>query len=60
MTKIAIKYLNNSESEMDITGMNAVIKKEFLVIQESEKLIHYVPLCNIKEFVVDGVNQVKG
>lgn len=59
MTKIAIKYLNNSESEMDITGMNIVIKNDFLVIQASEKYIHYVPLCNVKEFAIDGVNQIR-
>lgn len=59
MTKIAIKYIDNSDSTMDITGMNIAVKNDFLIIQASEKYIHYVPLCNVKEFAIDGVNQIR-
>ena len=59
MSKLVIKYMNNSKNERDITGINVIISDEFLEIHFSKDRIHYIPLANVKEFYIKGYNQLK-
>lgn len=60
MSKINIKYMDNSMNTRDITASTIEIKQNTMKIVVAEHNIHYIPLCNIKEFSIDGYNKIKG
>lgn len=60
MSKLEIKYMDNSRNRRDITGIDISVKNDFLQIQIANDEIHYIPLCNIKEIGIKGANQIRG
>lgn len=59
MSKLVIKYINNSKNKRNITGQKIKIKDEFIEIHTKENEIHYIPLMNVKEFCIEGHNKLE-
>lgn len=60
MSKLIIKYIDERNNTRDITGVDITVTNSFLELTVKEDEKHYIPLCNIKEFVIDGHNNLKG
>lgn len=60
MSKMHIKYMDNSMNTRDVTALTIEIKNTVLKIINADDEIHYIPLCNIKEFVIKGYNTIQG
>lgn len=60
MSKLDIKYIDNSKNIRDITAMKIEIKQNTLKLTVADDEIHYIPLCNIKEFAIKGYKTVQG
>lgn len=60
MSKLTIKYIDERSNTRDITGVDIKVTNSFLELTVKEDEKHYIPLCNIKEFVIDGHNSLKG
>lgn len=59
MSKLSIKYTDNSIIKKDVTGVETSVTNHFLKIKITDKRIQYIPLCNIKEIEIDGINDIK-
>lgn len=55
MSRMIIKYMDNSKNKRDITGATITVDNGFLKINEK----HYIPICNVKEIVIEGSNSIK-
>lgn len=60
MSKLTIKYIDERNNIRDVTGVDIKVTNSFLELTVKEDEKHYIPLCNIKEFVIDGHNNLKG
>lgn len=60
MSKLDIKYIDNSRNIRDITAIEIEVTDKFLKLTNSANEIHYIPLMNIKEFGIKGANQLRG
>lgn len=60
MSKMHIKYMDNSMNTRDVTALTIEIKQNTIKIIIAENNIHYIPLCNVKEFSINGHNKIKG
>lgn len=59
MSKLIIKYNDERNNKRDITGVTIKTTPHFLKLEYKEDNVHYIPLCNIKEFIIEGHNTVR-
>ena len=60
MSKLTIKYIDERSNTRDITGVDIKVTNSFLELTVKEDEKHYIPLYNIKGFVINGHNNLKG
>ncbi len=59
MSYITIEYLDNSVQTINTTAIDISATSKFLKIKMTDVEIHYIPLCNIKDIIIDGYNTIK-
>ena len=60
MSQLIVKYMDERNNKRDITGVDIKITNSMLELKVNEIEKHYIPLCNIKEFIIKGHNELKG
>lgn len=60
MSQLIIKYMDERNNKRDVTGIDIKITNSMLELKVNETEKHYIPLCNIKEFIIKGHNELKG
>lgn len=60
MSKLDIKYIDNSRNVRDVTAVDIEVTNNFLKLTVGNDEKHYIPLCNIKEIGIKGANKIKG
>lgn len=60
MSKLTIKYMDNSIIKKNVTGADTSVTNHFLEIKTVDKRTEYIPLCNIKEIEIEGANKIRG
>ena len=52
--------MDERNNKRDITGIDIKITNSMIELKVNETEKHYIPLCNIKEFIIKGHNELKG
>lgn len=60
MSQLTIKYNDERNNTRDITNTDVIVTNKHLKLITDEKEVHYIPLCNVKEFVVKGSKYIRG